>query len=170
MCVNEGDVYLNGTQQVSYVSCIDTVSQKVGSSCTEPSEHDAWVCCSSSATWAQCLAAGMHIAFSKGVAAGMDQHCSFRPGCRHRLLRADFGLQFISRVAVGGKPVHLYWVAETATMWSHSDAEGTFYVIRLADTSLVNTTVPVRPCHLSQRVAGYWSNIGSCLMGASSPA
>ena len=30
VCVNEGDIYSNGTQEYSYVSCIDTVTQQVG--------------------------------------------------------------------------------------------------------------------------------------------
>ena len=52
-------------------------------------------------------------------------------------------MQFVTRVAVGSRPVHLYWVQETGQLWSHSDAEGTFYVISLANTDVVNQTVQV---------------------------
>ena len=42
--------------------------------------------------------------------------------------------------------MHLYWVAETQELWSHSDLTGTFYIINLANTAVINSTVPVRAC------------------------
>ena len=49
---------------------------------------------------------------------------------------------------MGGRPVHLYSVNQTNTVWSHSDAEGTFYVI--AATASGNLSVVAKvPVHAS---------------------
>ena len=38
-------------------------------------------------------------------------------------------LQIVARVRVGGRPVHAYAVNQTSTVWTHSDAEGSFYLV-----------------------------------------
>ena len=53
--------------------------------------------------------------------------------------------QYVSRVRVGARPVHLYFVENAGEIWSHSDAEGTFYVISINDVTKLNATVPVSP-------------------------
>ncbi len=60
------------------------------------------------------------------------------------VLRAK-ALQVAARIRVGGRPVHAYSINQTNTVWSHSDAEGTFYVIAVNNSQnlTVATTVPV---------------------------
>ena len=53
--------------------------------------------------------------------------------------------QYVSRVRVGARPVHLYFVEDAGEVWSHSDAEGTFYVISINDVTKLHATVPVSP-------------------------
>ncbi len=51
-------------------------------------------------------------------------------------------MQIVARVQVGARPVHIYSVV--GTVWSHSDAQGTFDVIALAKPTVLNTSsVPV---------------------------
>jgi hypothetical protein len=56
---------------------------------------------------------------------------------------------------VGARPVHLYSVNQTSSAWSHSDAEGAFYVIPLDNPQNITaaTIVPVsiHPLPLSLR-------------------
>ena len=58
-------------------------------------------------------------------------------------------LQIIARVSVSPLPVHIYVVNPTREVWTHSDTDGTFDVIAVADiaagdvTSLNATNVPV---------------------------
>ena len=44
---------------------------------------------------------------------------------------------------MGANPVHLYFVENAGEVWSHSDTEGVFYVISVADVTQLNATVPV---------------------------
>ncbi|KAK9792762.1 hypothetical protein WJX73_009655 [Symbiochloris irregularis] len=52
--------------------------------------------------------------------------------------------EFVSRIVVGARPVHLYVIDEQNMFWSHSDAEGLFYSIPVAKpySSIVSTVVP----------------------------
>ena len=127
VCVNEGDIYVNGTVEQSYVSCIDTISQRV----RRPAQLDS----------AGCPGPAAH-RYTLPPAATEIALC---PGRKPHVLTGA-PAQFVSRVAVGANPVHLYWLQERAQFWSHSDAEGAFYVLNLANTAVLNTSVPVRPC------------------------
>lgn len=53
--------------------------------------------------------------------------------------------QVAARIRVGGRPVHAYSINQTNTVWSHSDAEGIFYVIAVNNSQnlTVARTVPV---------------------------
>ena len=44
---------------------------------------------------------------------------------------------------MGSRPVHLYSVNQTNSVWSHSDAEGTFYVIALTASSNLSVVAKV---------------------------
>ena len=50
----------------------------------------------------------------------------------------------ISRVRVGGRPVHIYSINQTSSIWSHSDAEGSFYVIPMNSTTNVSAATVVK--------------------------
>jgi hypothetical protein len=52
--------------------------------------------------------------------------------------------QVVARIKVGARPVHLYSVNETSTVWSHSDAEGVFYVIPLDNPQNLSVNATVR--------------------------
>ena len=60
-------------------------------------------------------------------------------------------LQIIARVAVSPLPVHIYVVNPAREIWTHSDTDGTFDVIAVADiaagdvTTLSATNVAVSP-------------------------
>lgn len=56
-------------------------------------------------------------------------------------------LQIIARVEVSPLPVHTYVVNPTREVWIHSDTDGTFDVISIANVAAGNLTatkVPVR--------------------------
>lgn len=49
-------------------------------------------------------------------------------------------LQIIARIEVSPLPVHIYVVNPTREVWTHSDADGTFDVIAIADVAAGNLT------------------------------
>ena len=59
--------------------------------------------------------------------------------------RHDCMLQFVARIAVGPRPAHIYAITERGELWSHSDAEGIFYVIPLQKpySSMASTPLAV---------------------------
>lgn len=61
-------------------------------------------------------------------------------------------MQIVARIKVGARPVHLYSVNQTSSIWSHSDAEGSFYVIPVNNSQNLTVTrvVPVslKPNHI----------------------
>lgn len=76
-----------------------------------------------------------------------------------------------ARVRVGGRPVHAYSINQTNTVWSHSDAEGAFYVIAVNNSQNVTVATTVQsyvdvPAHGKLVVndalypIGYGTNVG----------
>ena len=49
-------------------------------------------------------------------------------------------VQIIARVSVSPLPVHIYVVNPTREVWTHSDTDGTFDVIAIADIANANVT------------------------------
>ena len=54
-------------------------------------------------------------------------------------------LQIIARVSVSPLPVHIYVVNPTREVWTHSDTDGTFDVIAVADIAAGNLTATKVP-------------------------
>jgi hypothetical protein len=60
-------------------------------------------------------------------------------------------VQIVARIKVGARPVHIYSINQTSSIWSHSDAEGSFYVIpvnnsqNLTATAIVPVSFSMRP-------------------------
>ena len=63
-------------------------------------------------------------------------------------------MQIVARVQIGASPVHIYYVNETSTAWSHSDNQGTFFVLtpQSATNITLTTTVPVMSCAWGQHM------------------
>ena len=57
----------------------------------------------------------------------------------------SLAMQFVNRIVVGPRPVHLYVIDEINEFWSHSDAEGLFYAIpvRQPTSSMVSAPLAV---------------------------
>ena len=58
-------------------------------------------------------------------------------------------LQIIARVEVSPLPVHIYVVNPTREVWTHSDTDGTFDVISVADVAAGNLTATKVPVSLA---------------------
>jgi hypothetical protein len=52
--------------------------------------------------------------------------------------------QVVARIKVGARPVHMYSINQTSSVWAHSDAEGTFYVIPLNNSQNISVATTVR--------------------------
>lgn len=52
--------------------------------------------------------------------------------------------QVVARIKVGARPVHMYSINQTSSVWAHSDAEGTFYVIPVDNPENISVTTTVR--------------------------
>lgn len=73
---------------------------------------------------------------------------------------SNLGVQFVSRLRVGARPVHIYAVNQTNTLWSHSDAEGIFYIIPLNNTNNISVSKTVKVGDLcSAAMPGWLSSI-----------
>ena len=49
-------------------------------------------------------------------------------------------LQVVSKIPVGGRPVHIYAIPELQTVWTHSDSSGSFDVVNITDASKLSAS------------------------------
>jgi hypothetical protein len=61
--------------------------------------------------------------------------------------------QIVARIKVGARPVHIYSINQTSSIWSHSDAEGSFYVIPVNNSQNLTATAIV-PSYINVRAHG----------------
>lgn len=55
------------------------------------------------------------------------------------------GVQIVARPQIGAIPVHIYYINETNSAWSHADSQGSFFVLtpHSATNITVTAVVPV---------------------------